>query len=155
MQISTYHAFLTLFDYVFRKPPPEHFLIIIAPLPVNFLAITNNQKCGSSDDWLLQNDALRYWASHIYPSEREYLRIWRFVIDNTNIVFPRLAEWTIFGSDHDEAFASDGNVGQRCKYQHNAKREESGCASEHAQSCQPVVFCRFRQYRLVSQDAPN
>ena len=111
MQISTCYAFVALFGSVFRKPPPEHFLIIIATLPINFLAITNNQKCGSSDDRILQNDALRYWASHIYPREREYLRIWRFIIDNTNIVFPSLAERAIFGSDHDEAFPSDGNVG--------------------------------------------
>ena len=150
MQISTCYAFVALFGSVFRNPPPEHFLIMIAALPVNFLAITNNKKGGSSDDRLLQNDALGYWASHIYPSQRENLRIWRFIINNTNIVFPRLAKRTIFGSDHDEACASDGSVGQSCEYQHNAKRKESGCASEHAQSCRPVVFCRFRQYRLVS-----
>ena len=149
MQISTCHAFLALFGSVCRKPPPEHFLITVAALTVNFLAITNNQKGRSSDDRLLQNNAIGYWASHIYPSEREYLSIWRFIIDNTNIVFPRLAERTIFGSDHDEACASDGNVGQRCEDQHNAKRNGSGCASEHAQSCQLVVFCRFRQYRRV------
>ena len=118
MQISTYHAFFALFGCVFREPPPEHFLIIIAVLPADFLAITNNQEGRSSDNRLLQNDTLGYWPSYIYPSERECLRIGRFFIDRANIVFPRLAERTIVGSDHNKACPSrsDGRIQGQEKY---------------------------------------
>ena len=39
-----------LFSRMVRKPPPEHFRIIIAALPVDLLTIMDNQKCGRSED---------------------------------------------------------------------------------------------------------
>ena len=39
-----------LFSRMVRKPPPEHFRIIIAALPVDLLTIMDNQKCGLSED---------------------------------------------------------------------------------------------------------
>ena len=39
-----------LFSRMVRKPPPEHFRIIIAALPVDLLTISDNQKCWRSED---------------------------------------------------------------------------------------------------------
>ena len=39
-----------LFNRIVRKPPPEHFRIIIAALAVDLLTILDNQKCGRSEN---------------------------------------------------------------------------------------------------------
>ena len=39
-----------LFSRMVRKPPPEHFRIIIATLPIDLLTILDNQKCGRSEN---------------------------------------------------------------------------------------------------------
>ena len=39
-----------LFSSLVRKPPPEHFRVIIAALPVDLLTIMDYQKCWRSED---------------------------------------------------------------------------------------------------------
>ena len=39
-----------LFSRMVRKPPPEHFRIIIATLPIDLLTILDYQKCGRSEN---------------------------------------------------------------------------------------------------------
>ena len=54
MQISACYGVNALFGRMLGQPPPEHFSIIIAALPVDLPAVLNDQEGGRSNDWRLQ-----------------------------------------------------------------------------------------------------
>ena len=58
-----------LFGRMLGQPPPEHFGIIIAALPVDLPAVLNDKEGWRSNNWRLQGHTLRQRAPHVHPGE--------------------------------------------------------------------------------------
>ena len=144
-----------LFDHMFRKPPPEHFGIVIATLPVDFGVITNDNEGGCTDDGCGQNHALWHGAPHINPGKRKRRSIRRFVIDSANIPFPRLTERTVVRCHHDQSCAGGRQMRNEGQHQRDAEGNGPGGASEHGQTRLPAAFGPVRRPRPVRPGAPD